>query len=146
MSDGDDTTSERDAAGDDHGDLTSAVTDFRNALEAAWPSADAQAKVIEAYEQYTAILSEAWRSPEVSRRASETYAAYAQSVREAFQEPDARKRMLDAYRSFVDDLKRAWQGVDPSTMTPGHLASMAEGMSWVAGVAGEISRAAGRSE
>ena len=146
MSDSNDTAPGREETGNGHSDLAAAVTDFRNTLEAAWPSTEAQSQVVEAFGKYASILSEAWQSQETSQRASESYAAYSQSVKEAFQDRAARQRVLDAYRSFVDDLKRAWQDVDPSTLSPGHLASVAEGISWVAGVAGEISRAGDRMD
>lgn len=116
--------------------------EFRARLQVAWPSSAAEQAVIQAFAAYVAVMQEPWQSAELSTRLGEAHAEYRERVRQAFAEGGG-TRILDAYREYVRHLKNVWTALDPDAVAPEDLVAIAQGMTWVAGVAVEVS--AGRS-
>jgi len=112
-----------------------AVEEFRDLLATVFGSEAEQGEVVRLYAAYATVLQDALRAPAVGTLAAERYEAYARAVAEAFSSEDARARLQDAYRSYVAAVKAAWAATDEAALGPEDLASIAEEMSWVAGVA-----------
>jgi hypothetical protein len=108
--------------------------EFQAHLQQAWPSPDVAQAVAEAFAAYSSIVQEPWGSPELQRRAAEAYAVYAGRIQQAFAHGRA-DHVTGAYRRYVQHLKRVWAAVDPDSLSPADLGAIAQGMSWVAGVA-----------
>jgi hypothetical protein len=117
-----------------------AVEEFQVLLRQAWPSQDADQAVNNAYAAYAAILQEPWQSADLNYRLAEAYALFQKRVHEVFA-GDRADQVIDAYRRYVRHLKSEWANLDPESLGPEDLAAFAQGMSWVAGVAIEVSAA-----
>ncbi len=115
--------------------------EFQARLRSAWPSATFEGAVNDAFAAYAAIVREPWESADLRQRASDAYAECNKRVREAFANGGA-ERVLDAYRQYVQQLKRVWASLDPEALPPTDLASLAQGMSWVASAAIEVTASA----
>ncbi len=114
--------------------------EFRGLLRQAWPSPDAEQAVTKAFEAYSAILQEPWQSAELNQRLAEAYAQCRKCIHEAFADGSADK-VIDAYRQYVRQVKSMWAELDPESIGPEDLGVIAQGMSWVASVAFEVSAA-----
>jgi len=114
--------------------------EFQVLLREAWPSKDAEQAVSDAYAAYAAILQEPWQSTDLSKRLAEAYELCQKRVQEAFSDSNA-DQITDAYRRYVRHLKNVWADLDPESLGPEDLSAIAQGISWVAGVALEISAA-----
>jgi hypothetical protein len=132
------------SAGDDA--FATAVDSFRAELTAAFGSQGSHRDVLELYGAYAAVFHDALQAPEVTTLAAQRFEAYARGVAAAFSSPDAWARIEAAYRSYVADAKAAWAAVDPVTIDASDLASIAEEMGWVAGVAGAVRQFRERDE
>jgi len=115
--------------------------EFRAELQRAWHSPEAERAVIDAFAAYTAIVQEPWRSEEYTRRATDAYAEGSKQIQIAFAEGGA-DLVMDAFRRYTQQLKLAWAELDPEALAPEDLGSIAQAMSWVAGVAFEVAAAA----
>jgi hypothetical protein len=113
---------------------------FRASLQGAWVSQEAEQAVNIAFAAYAAIAQEPWQSADLSKRLAEAYALCRKSVHEAFAVQGA-DRVLESYRQYVRDLKSVWADLDPESLAPEDLGSIAQGMSWVASVTLEVSAA-----
>jgi hypothetical protein len=120
--------------------FASPLEEFQLRLREAWPSQDAEQAVSNAYAAYAAILQEPWQSTELNKRLAEAYELCQKRVREAFAGGNA-DQVIDAYRRYVRHLKNMWGDLDPESLGPEDLSAIAQGMSWVAGVALEVSAA-----
>jgi hypothetical protein len=120
--------------------LAKAHEDFRARLQSAWPSAEAERSVTDAFAVYTAILQQPWTSPEYAARTASAYRDYKAQVHEAFAGA-AGEQVVDAYRIYLRKVKAFWAALNPASLEPQDLGAIAQGMSWVAGVAVEVAAA-----
>jgi hypothetical protein len=119
-------------------DFGIAVEAFRSALHAAFESPEIEHRVINLYEAYAGVFRDAAQAPAVATLAAQRYEPYAQATAEVFATEPPRASLEAAYRAYIAATKAAWSAVDPETLEPADLASIAEEMSWVAGVVGAI--------
>jgi hypothetical protein len=127
------------AASEDDG-FGMAVDAFRDALSRVFGSPEAERDVIDRYEAYARVFREALQSPSVSRMAAQQFEPYARAVAEVFANDDARNELETAFRDYLRALRDAWREVDPADLDATDLASIAEEMSWVAGVVAAMDR------
>ncbi len=104
-----------------------AQEEFGAELQRAFPSAEAQRAVSDAFATYAAIVQEPWRADEFSRRAADAYTEGTKQLQIAFAEGGA-GLVIDAFRRYTQQLKVAWAEVDPETLTPEDLGVVAQAM------------------
>jgi hypothetical protein len=112
--------------------------EFQRRLERAWPSREAQQAVTDAFAEYSAILQKPWQSVEMNKSLAEAYALCRKRIQEAFAGDNA-GAVTDAYQNYLRHLKSIWAELDPESFGPEELGAIAQGMSWVANVAFEVS-------
>jgi len=108
---------------------------FRSLQEADVPE-ETRERVTEAYGDYAAVLQEAWAVPEIQERALEAYRRYAESMYEAYTSDGLAERATGSYRTYVGALRDTWASVDPETLGPDGLATIAQSVLSVASTAG----------
>lgn len=118
--------------------FATAQEEFQALLREAWPSPEAELAVMNAYAAYAAVLQEPWQSSYLNERLAAMYEQYRTLIHEVFTGRNA-DPVIDAYRQYARNLKNAWANLDPESLGPEDLVAMAQGMSWVAGVAIEVS-------
>jgi len=111
--------------------------EFRAELQRAWPSPEAQRAVSDAFAAYSAIV----QAEGYTQRAADAHAEGSKQIQIAFAEGGA-DLVMDAFRRYTQQLKLAWAELDPEALAPEDLGSIAQAMSWVAGVAFEVAAAA----
>lgn len=114
--------------------------EFQQRLGEAWPSQEAEQAVTEAFAEYSAILQKPWQSIELNKSVAEAYELCRKRIQEAFAGGNA-DAVIGAYRGYVRHLKSIWADLDPDSFGPEELGAIAQGMSWVASIAFEVSAA-----
>ena len=114
--------------------------EFQRGLGKAWPSQEAEQAVTEAFAEYSAILQKPWQSIELNVSLAAAYEVCRKRIHEAFDDPNT-VAVSQAYRDYMRHLKSIWADLDPESITPEELGAIAQGMSWVASVAFEVSAA-----
>jgi hypothetical protein len=122
------------------GDFYDAADGYFRALEQAGVTEGRRDRVNEAYGHYAAVMQEAWEAPELRERAFTAYAAYADAMSEAWDANGSRSRATQAYSTYVDAICDGWKTVEPDTLNPESLATIAQSMLSVATTAGLCSQ------
>ena len=124
---------EADTRDDDSSDsFGEAVDEFRESLSATLGSPETERRIVELFEQYSAVVVDAIQQTHVRRAAAERYEPYAAAVGAAYSSADARAGLDRAFGEYVDALQEAWTNVDRATIGPADLSSIADEMNWVA--------------
>jgi hypothetical protein len=113
--------------------FAAAQDQFLTRLRGALPSADAERAINEAFGMYLAVMQEPWASPEFSARAAGAYENYRRLTHTALA-GDGGNEIIEAYRSYLQDLKRLWAEVESEALSPQDVTTIAQGMTWVAGI------------
>jgi hypothetical protein len=119
-------------------EFAAAYAKFRSALQRAWPSADVERAVADAYTAYASAAQSAFEPAERSARAAYAYDEFNKRLRDSFATDATRAALRSAYRDYVADVQRAWTHVDASGLGADALATIAQSIAWVAGVAGHL--------
>jgi hypothetical protein len=118
--------------------FSAAGAEFRSSLTSILGSPEVEQEITAQFDAYLAVAYEALQAPSVAARAAETFEQYARAVSEAFSADASRENLDQAFSTYVEALQQAWTALDTTSMGPAELASIAEGMRWVAGVVGAV--------
>jgi hypothetical protein len=118
--------------------FSTAGAEFRSSLSAILGSPETEHGIAGLFDAYAAVAFEAMQSPGVASRAAERYEPYARAVADAFAVAASRDDLERAFSTYVGALQQAWTAIDATSLGPGELASIADGMQWVAGVVGVV--------
>jgi hypothetical protein len=118
--------------------FSAAGAQFRSSLSSILGSPELEHRIAGLFEDYAAVSYEAMQSAGVASRAAERYEPYARAVAVAFAVDASRHDLERAFSTYVGALQQAWTTIDATSLGPTELASIAEGMQWVAGVVGVV--------